>query len=343
MDICKLCKIKKADKKGSHLVPHFLLKLIENIDGKLDRDYEIGFLINELDAKPHFGRSVSPEKLEDVFGELSEEELNENKHPLVVDYYFCTVCENRFSTVESIYADSLKNYDDKEYRSGIPCELGILFWGSVIWRMSLGESMNVQLTKNQIEKLRRILDTYLNLNPKEIDFEQMRSNKNIRKISYKLLRAPNFYKTHPTHLAVNLKMRNPYSIVFGEFFLFFSFNSNYNDFLQNSFFNIKELVFDAPENTINNEEIIYSLKEDVLLQFNSDFVDYAVNLRKKSLGSLWDKLLVKMGGKGENMPSAIKEEIFNELYADRLKLGKQHSRQELLETTVRVVSRHVKK
>lgn len=36
MEKCNLCKENDADKKGSHIVPHFLLKRIENIEGKLD-------------------------------------------------------------------------------------------------------------------------------------------------------------------------------------------------------------------------------------------------------------------------------------------------------------------
>lgn len=342
MEVCKLCKINNADKKGSHLVPHFLLKLIENIDGRLERDYEIGFLIGELNAKPHFGRSVSPEKLEDVFGELSEEDIQENEHPLIVDYFFCKYCEDRFAILESGYAESLNKINDKIYSSSIPCELGILFWGSIIWRMSIGENMYINLTTNQIETLRRILDNCLKLKLKEIDFDFMRANKNIKKISYKLFRSPNFHKNHPTYLAVNLKMRNPYSVVFGEFLLFFSFNANYNDFLQNSFFNIKELVFEAPENKVNSEEMIYPFEENDLLRFNSDFVDYIVNQRKNNLYSIWDKLHVKIGGIGPTMPTAIKAELINELYGGDSKLGRRHSRNELIKTTVRVVSRHMK-
>jgi len=48
MDNCKLCKNKPADKKGSHIVPHFLLKRIENEEGKSERDYEIGFSIGQV-------------------------------------------------------------------------------------------------------------------------------------------------------------------------------------------------------------------------------------------------------------------------------------------------------
>jgi hypothetical protein len=83
--ICRLCHKKEADKKGSHIVPHFLLKRIENIEGKTQRDYELGFRIDKMGMSSHFGRSVQSEKLEETFGEISDKDIENNTHPLVVD------------------------------------------------------------------------------------------------------------------------------------------------------------------------------------------------------------------------------------------------------------------
>ena len=82
MNTCKLCLTQEANKKGSHIVPHFLLKRVENIKGKSARDFELGFAIGEFDTESYFGRSVPPENLEEVFGEINDEEIQANKHPL---------------------------------------------------------------------------------------------------------------------------------------------------------------------------------------------------------------------------------------------------------------------
>jgi hypothetical protein len=189
MENCLLCNNKKAYKKGSHIVPHFLLKRIENVEGKTGRDYELGFAIGEFNTDSHFGRAVQPEKLEEVYGELSDEEIESNKHPLVVDYIFCSPCETRLSKIESEYAKTLNTHSNEEYDSGISAELGLLFWVSIVWRMSINKKSGVQLSKNENETLRRILDRCLTNNISTIDINSMRTSKDLKKINYKLFRS----------------------------------------------------------------------------------------------------------------------------------------------------------
>ena len=66
MKKCKLCKKNEADKKGSHIIPHFLMKRIDNEIGRKGRDMEVGFSVGEFDTIPYFGRSVLPEKINDI-------------------------------------------------------------------------------------------------------------------------------------------------------------------------------------------------------------------------------------------------------------------------------------
>ena len=93
MDNCKLCKSRLANKTGSHLIPHFLLKRIDNEIGKPERNKELGFTIGELETTSYYGQSVLPEKLNEIYGELSDDEIAKNSIPLIVDHYFCTDCE----------------------------------------------------------------------------------------------------------------------------------------------------------------------------------------------------------------------------------------------------------
>src|SRR5512145_500874 len=109
MDKCKLCNKDDADKTGSHIVPYFLMKMIDNERGKKERGKELGFNIGELVTTSYFGQSVLPEKLTEIYGELSDTEIEDNKVPLIVDNFFCTDCESKLSQIENEYAKTLNN------------------------------------------------------------------------------------------------------------------------------------------------------------------------------------------------------------------------------------------
>jgi len=94
MDKCKLCENNIADKQGSHIIPHFLLKRIFNTPNDNERDREISFMIGSIVKQAAIGRSANPDKLNEIFGEITDEQLSSFKKPLlVVDNYFCTNCE----------------------------------------------------------------------------------------------------------------------------------------------------------------------------------------------------------------------------------------------------------
>ncbi len=132
MNKCKLCNQADADKKGSHIVPHFLLKRVENIEGETGRDKELGFTLGEFDTKSHFGRAVSPEKLEETYGEVTDELIENNTNSMIVDNFFCSTCEKKFAAIESEYAKTLLKMDSSTYESGVSSSLGLLFAFSVL-------------------------------------------------------------------------------------------------------------------------------------------------------------------------------------------------------------------
>jgi hypothetical protein len=78
---CKLCQENEATQTGSHLIPSFLMKRIDNVAGSTKRDKELGFVVSNVDFKGYFGRDVSPEKLDDVFGEITDEDIINSVNP----------------------------------------------------------------------------------------------------------------------------------------------------------------------------------------------------------------------------------------------------------------------
>ena len=336
---CKLCLEKEADFKGSHIVPHFLLKRIFNVEGKKGRDYELEFLIDGINTKSYFGRNVSREKLESLFDEIPEGESEENKDSHVEDYIFCTSCEKRLGEIESEYAKTIKKHSTVDYDSGIKSELGLLFWASVLWRMSINKKNGVSQTKGEDEILRRILNRCLKEKIEDIDIDNMRQSKDLKKISYKLLRCPNFSDENPTHLFMNPVIINPYTILIDEFILFFSHNSNYNDYKARNFYGIDEEVINAPLNNFNVNEKIMTIPSAKMIGISNGLKNEAALLRKNNIIKFLDKLNPEIGGEGK-MPDELKKEVFDALTESEVKDGVKFTIQHLRDITYSVLKKY---
>lgn len=160
---CMLCRKKMADKTGSHMVPHFLIAKVFSYDGSTHRDKVMVQVDNlsEGNQGHYFGAQVYGDTISEIIGrELTDEEVDNEIHKtnaLTIDYIFCKDCEDKFSVLESYYADILRG-KIKDYPPAIP----YLFWISVMWRMSVGKMGTVLETRHE-EALRKILNSCLSL------------------------------------------------------------------------------------------------------------------------------------------------------------------------------------
>lgn len=154
---CLLCKERNADKTGSHIVPSFIMKRI-NGDGM--RDHEVGFEIRGAIVEPYFGRDIYEDKRREITDLEDKMESRDNYD--VSDYLFCTECEKYFGRLESAYAPSL-SLCFSEKRTTInnkvsPCD-ALLFWCSIIWRVSVTGHLGHRLNPELEERLRIALAT----------------------------------------------------------------------------------------------------------------------------------------------------------------------------------------
>jgi hypothetical protein len=340
MNTCLLCKERPADKTGSHIVPHFLLKRIENIEGRSGRDYEIGFVVQSFDTTSHFGRSVPLEKLDEFFGELTDKDLTSNKHPMIVDYFFCKYCEDRFAKIENEYASTLQKHDDKVYESGISSELGLLFWMSVVWRISVNKKSGVVLTGSQNEKLRRVLNAFLDVNLDQINFANLRQHRDAKRLSYRLMRSPGYTEKNGTHMVWHPRIKHPYSLIIDEFILFFAFKDNYNDYKRTNLFGLKDEIWDSPINKFNGKEQIKPINEGKLFDINARLIEEIKQQRIEKMDLFWDRLHVAVGGRGRHMPEKIKLEIMAELTSEEKKMGRKYNLEDLKNSTFKVLSKY---
>jgi hypothetical protein len=175
--ICYLCCQKPADKKGSHLIPAFLISTGINFEGSRERDKEFmvmfrkdGFIEN------YFGRGILPEKIALVKDkELSEDLDADNINPNIKDYFFCNECEKRLSTIENYFAGEIyapieaKAFDlEKSSRSydlitleKQRSELTQLFFLSIVWRIGIGRYTRLRLPDKTLNRLRRAIHSCL--------------------------------------------------------------------------------------------------------------------------------------------------------------------------------------
>lgn len=152
MDRCLLCLHNEANKTGSHIIPSFLMKRV-NGDGK--RDHEIGFVIKNGIASTYFGRDVYEEKRKSITD--NEQKLDSRENYDVKDYLFCKQCEDIFAVLESKYAQSVNLvYSSKSNTKNtkVTSVEAMLFWCSIVWRVSVTEHLGCRLQKDLEERLR---------------------------------------------------------------------------------------------------------------------------------------------------------------------------------------------
>lgn len=343
MKKCKLCKLNDADKKGSHIVPHFLLKRIENIEGKTGRDYELGFSISNSDTRSYFGRSIQPEKLEETFGEITDEDIDKNTHPLIVDNIFCCDCEKRFAMIEDEYAKTIKTKGENIYESGISSIKGVLFWASIIWRMSINGKSGVKLSEKRNEKLREILDNNLSNEPDEVGNKDVYKNNSFISLTYKILRYENTNNNQDKWLFLHPDFNNPLCLLIDEYIICFSFNKDFPDLNNTDCLGLNQILNSAPNNNIssNSNEIIKAFDESIYMKINNRLVEMAADEKLRYLNELLNIIHCKAGGNGNQMPKEIKQEILLEITFEEKKIGRKYTLEDISKSIYKVMTKYM--
>ena len=157
MPKCLLCREREANKKGSHIIPSFLMKRINSMDGCDERDHEVGFAIGPGTVESYFGRDV----YEDKRRELTDDEnrIDDRTNLDTMDNVFCSECEKLFSKYESNYSRiyNLPFDNDLVENTIVSGTDAAIFWYSVIWRISATGHFKVKLKPEFEEKLRQIV------------------------------------------------------------------------------------------------------------------------------------------------------------------------------------------
>ncbi|WP_264566300.1 hypothetical protein [Flavobacterium sp. N3904] len=330
MEKCLICNQNDANQTGSHIVPHFLVKRIYNEEGESKRDKELGFAIDENDSKMFFGRAILPEKLEDIYGPVDEQLLEQNNIDGIVDNFFCDTCEKKLAIIESEYSKSLKiiSPPNTSYQTNKISFLGFIFWTSVIWRISIMPNSGFKLKDKDEKKLQRILSKYLNIDINSIVIDVEDSD--LLDIGYKILRAPNFSDTFPTFQYGHPFSERPYFLVIDEYIIYLYFKKSHLKGMINDFFGSYPLQEMSKFNTPFQIEEIYSVDfndyKAIIDKMVKFFAEKKISKLVSKLDLLHQRLLPNQGRK---MDLRLKEKILKNIANSDVKPGKRNLENEL--------------
>ena len=277
---CKLCLVNEADKKGSHIVPAFILKTL------FERNKEFVVSIGNQAVGNHVGRDLTPEKIQEYMGrDLTDEEIIENEIPFIEDYILCTNCENRLGHIESIYASIIhqnisKNKCDKDSVLDVKGNGGLisLFWYSVIWRYSINEKNPFNLNEKDLKKLRFYVNNNLKDTQEGLKKHLIESINNYVPYPIGVFFNSNQIKKVSSNTVVGMpNYRNPYLLFFNEYAIILYFKPSQINGMLHSFYGLEESFSykkminyhynDFKIGVIKNE-VFEKVKENLFLQFS---------------------------------------------------------------------------
>ncbi len=170
---CLLCGVRPADKKGSHIIPAFIISSALSYKGARERDKELMFMLRKNGfGESYIGRKVLPGAIEEVKGrELTDEEIEKNDNPNVKDFIFCSSCEKKLGAIESYFAAEVH---DKIIEDVFPLEeskksyslikinypqapISRLFFLSIVWRVSISKTSALRLSDEAEKKLKTVV------------------------------------------------------------------------------------------------------------------------------------------------------------------------------------------
>ena len=300
---CLLCKHEQANKKGSHIVPSFLMKRINSHDGCLQRDHEVGFEIRSSEVKTYFGRSIYRDVREEYTDDQSMMESRFN--PDMLDYVFCSGCESLVSKLESSYANSidLKNEPDSliinNKASGFEA---MLFWCSILWRCSVTHHFGNSLHPDFEKKLRRVL---------------LKKSIEGTNLQYALFRCFDYSKRYPGATVAIMESKKDTAILMIDEYLLIMYNGNPAAKKKSTFLGGRAQFTPSQEVVFNNgvdKERISCMPEEVYDQILLSICFYAAS--QMDIRGKFDQLHSRLFG--VPAPPEIIEEIIDEMRKAKL-------------------------
>lgn len=331
MGFCKICNEVNADKTNSHIIPSFLAALFFSYDGSGKRGKELMFTLSSSQRTVYTGGLPST-KIEDVFdmNTLTEERIkNElSKNTIARDYIFCSNCERFLSVyLESPYSRKVKEGHRVE------ADISLLFWLSVVWRMSLVGDLGFKLPSFLEEELRQKLDIFFKLKENNADVSQLVEE---IQFNYRIVRCTDFCKSYGGSIYSEYdEVKNVLTSMIGDFCLCITFDEESlpEDY---SFYDLEIYINKA---SVNNGQVDETILEVPINDYHSSVEKYARFFTSIEIARgliILDCLWIESGCIG-HMPIRMKMLIFNDMSESEAKIGDKYTLDQYRNTFNRLI------
>lgn len=337
---------KKANKKGSHVIPHFLIKsMVNDNQNEKERDKEVSFKMESNFSGLYFGRGVLPDKIQEILRrDLTEEEVETIENHYVVDYFLCEQCEKRLSVIEAYYSEKSKSFTEKgKLRTNkVESHVALLFWYSILWRISVTGTLGLELKGKEEKRVRHLLNLCLSDNKKKLLENSVQAANLIDKHSYVILQHElvegqvnkNFYVAHPVH-------KMPYCLLVNDFVIFFYMKSSHFRSVEQSFFSYEKYIKKELLNPCGENETIYILTEEEHEKAGQKMLSFKTDSWIRNWVKVIEETLLQIDPKMPgHLINQIKKEVITEMIQDEsISLGEKYSKENFIKTFWKVVQR----
>ena len=270
---CAICGQREATKTNSHLIPSFIIAMVSSYDGSYKRDKEMLFTLESIQSSFYAGRGVIDPNYLEYLNSISEEKqkiINDHQS-FAPDYIFCPECEKKLGhLLESPYSENKKIV---KYNGLI----SIMFWLSVIWRMSKFDSVVYKLPIEYEKIMCSLLNEYLQCNGK---IQNETSFLNRIPFSYKILFCVDYCKTNAGYISGKYDCEtNSATYYMGDFVLQVYFSK---PILQSNILGQKSIFDKATLNTGQDYEYKETISSEKLQYVYENLLNYCCNLRSEN-------------------------------------------------------------
>jgi hypothetical protein len=316
-DNCLICDSKEATKKNSHIIPSFLASMVSSYDHSYKRDKDLLFKIEPYKENIYIG-GLPDTKLESVFdySNLTEDRIkNElSTNPVALDFVFCPECESNLSTyLETPYAENLFKNKKKN-----PIEQ-LIFWISVIWRMSVTNNSGFRLPKDTENELRLRINEFFELSKSKSDSKSITKTLNL---NYRVVYCPNYCKSNGGYIYADYNQeKNILSFMIGDISLCVTFDKSDipDDY---SFFGLENHFRSATNNNGNAEEDRKIISVEDYKKSIDKYVKFHARIKYNEYVDIIDKMWT-LSGRPNYMPIKMKLKFMEMLLDENVKIGER--------------------
>ncbi|MGV3588112.1 MAG: hypothetical protein ACO1OF_13990 [Adhaeribacter sp.] len=283
-------------------------------------DREISIRLGGSSTDAFFGRSVSPEAIIETMGrELTEEELENNVNHYTKDYFLCTSCENRLSKIEDYYATN----SNKAQVNGniklnkVKASIGILFWASILWRISVTKFTRFKgVTPKEEKKLRNILDLCLGNSIEETKQNTVANLNLLSNLNTLILVQEEILEPSAQFCFIFPEHRFPYTFIINNYVIFFYLKaSHFNGLRQDAFGYEKFMKRKLLNNSKEQKEKVLIIPQDFPKKANELLSLTLINYRIKLIENKVSTFIKRTGLQfPPNMVQALKSEVIRKIH-----------------------------